>query len=978
MPRQCLDELFDAAQDVPPERRRTWLETVCAGDEDLRRDLERLLKADARTDGVLESGPELLAGAMAAGVEPPARFGVWRVTAALGAGGMGEVWLAERDDAGFTQRAAIKQVAWPTPGLLQRFQRERQILAGLEHPGVARLIDGGVDEAGCPYLAMEYVEGERIDGWVRARALDVRATVRLLLKVCDAVAYAHRNLVVHSDIKPSNILITRRGAPRLLDFGIARVLSEDATDGTRTATRLLTPDYAAPEWLAGGAVTTAVDVYALGVLAYELLSGRKPYRLARGAAMTSQLEQRPIRPPSAAVDDGHADRRARRRAIRGDLDRIVQTAMARDPARRYATVEALSQDLRCWLDGRAVAARGDGAWYRLRKFVARNRVAVGAAVLVLITLVAATAFSLRQAYVANQQAVRAQRQAARADAVRRFLDNTFAQMDPAANRGETVGMRDLLERSEARLAKAVDMPVAVRVDLTTLIGKLYWDLADNAASERVLKSAAAMASHGNVPDETRARALLALATVEQDRNENDSAWRHATTAHALASRGEAPDRDLVEASQRLAVSMSIEHDGAVRAEPAVRELLAADRARYGGSLPVVNDLIMLGRALDAMARYDEAEMRFSEAVEIARRLDGTYASYLGLALDYLGVVRMHRGDYAGARRAFVESGRVTGMLWGVENVRASITREQALEVAVLEGRFGGSLPAVLAMRDEAATMRDARPDHYAASWSLLGRTYAGLGRFREAEAAYRMALTLWAEVPQGGESAGMAATLSALSSVLKWQGRLAEAEKAVRAAIAVDRRAAPVGMPSSAPGPGLGRDISALAEIIGLEGRHDEALVEARAAAASLPRNPGGESPDSALVRARLAGALLAHGEPDAALVQAREALAIADRVLPKDNWQRAPLWLAKGRVELAMARPAAAESALRRALALRSALHPEHDPRVLEVKVALIRALVMQGKTADADALRADVEPALNASSSAYLAALRARLAAR
>ncbi|HET9818006.1 MAG TPA: serine/threonine-protein kinase [Rhodanobacteraceae bacterium] len=978
MPRQSLDELFDAAQDIPPQRRTAWLDAVCAGDPLLRHELERLLAADAREQGVLESGPTLLADVMADATDTPQGFGSWRVLRRLGAGGMGEVWLAERDDAGFVQRAAIKQVAWPTPGLLQRFQRERQILARLEHPGVARLIDGGVDAAGCPYLAMEYVKGERIDAWVRARALGVRATVRLLLQVCEAVQFAHRNLVVHSDIKPSNILITDEGAPRLLDFGIARVLSGDDAEATRTATRLMTPDYAAPEWIGGGPVTTAVDVYALGVLAYELLSGTKPYRLDRGGDVARQLADRLTEPPSAALARDIPDRRARRRVLRGDLDRIVQTAMARDPARRYATVEALAQDLRAWLDGRAVAARGDQAWYRLRKFVARNRVAVGATALVVVTLILATAFSLRQAYVANQQAGRAQRQAARADAVRRFLDNTFAQMDPAANRGETVGMRDLLERSEARLAKAADMPLSVRVDLTTLVGKLYWNLADNTSSERVLKSAVALGGHGGVSDEARARALLALATVEQDRSDNESAWRHATMAHTLASRAREPDRELVEASQRLVTSMSIAHEGAVHAEPALRELLAADRARYGESEPVVNDLIMLGHALDVMARYEEAEASLSEAVAMARRLNGTYASYLGLALDFLGTVRVHRGDYAGASQAFVESGRITGMLWGVDNVRTSITREQVLEVAILEGRFEESLPAVMAVRDEAVTMRKARPDHYAASWKLLGDTYSGLGRFREAETAYHMGLTLWSEVPQGNQSAGMAETLSALSSVLKWQGRLPEAEKAVLAAIDIDRRAVPPGMPSSASGPWLGRDLSALAGIIGLEGRHDEALARARAAVASLPHNPGGESPHSALVQARLANALLAHGEADAALVQASEALAIADRVLPPDNWQRAPLWLARGRVELAMAQPAAAEAALRRALALCGPLHPGHDPRVLEVKVALIRALAMQGKVADAASLRAEVEPALSASSSSYLAALRERLPAR
>ncbi|MDN5924602.1 MAG: serine/threonine protein kinase, partial [Xanthomonadales bacterium] len=408
MNKQRLDALFDAAQDIAPEHRAVWLDEVCAGDGELRHALERLLIADACAGGVLESGPELIAEVLTQSASAPQAFGVWRVLNSLGAGGMGEVWLAERDDAGFVQRAAIKQVAFPTPGLLQRFERERQILARLEHPGIARLIDGGVDAAGCPYLAMEHVEGQRVDAWVREQALDVRATVKLLVQVCATVAYAHRNLVVHSDIKPSNILVGADGKPRLLDFGIARVLSEDNAEATHTATRLMTPDYAAPEWLAGARPTTAVDVYALGVLAYELLSGHKPYRLQRHGNAASELADTTITVPSAAIAASLADARSRKRALHGDLDRVVMTAMAADPSRRYATVEALAADLHRWLDGRAVAAHGDGAGYRLRKFVARNRIATAAVIVALLALLAATAFSLRQAHVAREQAARAE------------------------------------------------------------------------------------------------------------------------------------------------------------------------------------------------------------------------------------------------------------------------------------------------------------------------------------------------------------------------------------------------------------------------------------------------------------------------------------------------------------------------------------------------------------------------------------------
>uniref|UniRef100_UPI0032203AEC serine/threonine-protein kinase n=1 Tax=Rudaea sp. TaxID=2136325 RepID=UPI0032203AEC len=291
--RQRLETLFDAALDLPRDERAAFVARACGGDAALRAQLERWLAADATLDTFLETPPSLVAEARAVNGadQAPSHFGPWRVLRSLGAGGMGEVWLAERADGEYEQRAAIKQVAYPTPGLLQRFRQERQILARLEHPYIARLIDGGVDARGAPYFAMEYVEGVTIIAF--ARALGVRATLELFLEVCAAVRFAHQNLVVHRDLKPSNILVAADGAPKLLDFGIAKVLA--ATDaGTDSATgtglRLMTPDYAAPEQFRGEAVTTATDVYALGVVLYELLAGVRPHaRAGAGAARAHAL-----------------------------------------------------------------------------------------------------------------------------------------------------------------------------------------------------------------------------------------------------------------------------------------------------------------------------------------------------------------------------------------------------------------------------------------------------------------------------------------------------------------------------------------------------------------------------------------------------------------------------------------------------------------------------------------------------------------
>lgn len=960
-----LDELFEAALEIEPADRAAWLDAACDGDDGLRRELQRLLRADAHAGGILESGRPLICEALAEEAEAPEHFGVWRVLGALGTGGMGAVWLAERDGGDFVQRAAIKQVAWPTPGLLQRFRTERQILSRLEHPGIARLIDGGVDDNGCPYLAMEYVEGTRIDAWVRNHQLDVRATVRLVLQVCDAVQFAHRSLVVHSDIKPSNILVVEGGKPRLLDFGIARVLSDESTDATRTATRLLTPDYAAPEWLAGGPVTTAVDIYALGVLAYELLSGSKPYRIARdGTRPATQAPDALTRPPSMVLVEDAIDRRARQRALRGDLDRVVLTAMAREPGRRYATVEAFAAELRNWLDGRAVVARGDHAWYRLRKFVARNRVAVATAALAALALLAATGFSLYQARVA-------QHQAQRADAVRLFLADTFAQVDPTAHPDTPVSMRELLDHSEQRLAAARDIPLPVRVDLETLIGTFYWNLADTVASKRLLEDAVDRAARGGVADPLHARALFALAEVENDRGEVASAYRHASSARTLALRdGSIPD--VADRAQRMVIGLSIAHDGAVKAEPGIRSQLQRDRARHGDvSEAVVMDLVLLGQALDGQSRYRESQAALAEAVANARQVAGLYKSKLGLALILLGITEVHRGRYAEATRAFSECSTIAARLWGTGNVRASIVRASMLGATLGEGRFRQSLPVALRLRDEAQRMKQSRPDHYAVTLGLLGDAQLGLGHLGEAEAAYRMALAQWSVATNGRDTRSTAHALSSLAMSLKLQGRLGEAEDAYRHAIAIGRKVSP------ATSHWLAADYAGLGDVLRWRGQVDEASRQAGIGVAMLRANGGEESPLAMRVLAWHTEALLDHGDARGAQPQASAALAMARRVLPPGNWQLAGTLYAAARAELATGHAAEAESNTRGALDLRRAHLPGDDPRVLEVQVALIRALEMQGEEKEAASLRVKVEPLLAKSDSPYLVELRRRLVA-
>jgi serine/threonine protein kinase len=437
-----VDAVLDVALDLPSAERAEYLDRACDGDAALRAGVERLLAAHEATDGPLPAEPATAPAALFAaplvahtlrmspddgevaitppGVFQPAHVGAWRIITPAGEGGMGTVYVAERDDGAFRMRAALKLVRRGLhfdPQFVRRFREERQILARLDHAGIARLIDGGITDDGLPYFVMEYVAGEAIDRWCDGRRLQLDARLDLFAKVCDAVAAAHRLGVVHRDLKPSNVLVTATGDPKLLDFGIAKTLSagqsvhgdeadaaaEAMTSLTRTGERLLTPEYASPEQVLGAEVTAATDVYSLGVLLYELLTGRRPHAgegRARHEVDRAVLEEPALRPSSAVTDrprsrpgakplSGSAAELAAARGLepaelrhrlRGDLDAIVLMSLRKEADRRYADAAELAGDIRRYLAGRPVRARGDAVTYRARSWLRRHQRLVGAAV----------------------------------------------------------------------------------------------------------------------------------------------------------------------------------------------------------------------------------------------------------------------------------------------------------------------------------------------------------------------------------------------------------------------------------------------------------------------------------------------------------------------------------------------------------------------------------------------------------------------
>lgn len=486
-----VHQLFGEALELPPAQRLPWLRVQCADDADLLEAVSRMLQADASAgllDGNVAELAEPLVTQVNTGADSTAadhvgkRFGPYRIERLLGQGGMGSVWLAQRED-GFAQKVAIKLISGvlPTAEAVQRFARERQILASLQHPGIARVFDGGNSE-GTAWFAMDYVDGLALDHYVQLHAPGLASKLTLFAKIVAAVQFAHQNLVVHRDLKPSNILVSANGEPKLLDFGVAKLLDEGADLTLSRAP--LSVAYAAPEQILGTSITTATDVYSLGVLLYELLTGSRPHK-ARGngsLALVQAITATDPEPPSRML--GHTTQRESRR-IKGDLDTIVLKCLSRDPQRRYASAQALGDDISAYLEQRPIRARPESWHYRGGKFLRRHPLSSTLLALSLLSVCTLAVYSTIQARAAEAGRVAAASAAARATSVQDFLIGLFDQQRPDAAGGAKISAKDLLDRAELRLASDAHFNGESRDLLTQTLSRLRFDLGDFQASVRL-------------------------------------------------------------------------------------------------------------------------------------------------------------------------------------------------------------------------------------------------------------------------------------------------------------------------------------------------------------------------------------------------------------------------------------------------------------------------------------------------------------
>lgn len=787
--------LFEELIDLSTEEREHRLAAVRERDPELALGVEQLLAADASAGGILEDEAPTLVELEVDRQPPFERLGAWRLGELLGAGGMGEVWSASREEGGFSQRAAVKLVraGMTSDHVVARFLVERQVLSRLEHPSIARILDGGLAPDGRPWFAMELVDGLPLLEFVDRHQPNLRERLELFLRIAQPVELAHRKLVVHRDLKPGNVLVDDNGTPTLLDFGVAKILEEEAGEGnTKTEFRALTPAYAAPEQILGDPVTTATDVYSLGVLLYQLLTGALPYQRgsATFGALAQEVQKESLTLPSLRVERAElelgrskAHARSQARVLAGDLDTILSKALQREPERRYPSVALFAGDVERYLTGRPITARPDTVGYRARKFVRRHTLGVTAATLVVLSVFLGLTVSILQTRRANTAAATARLEAQRADRVKGFLISVFEQADPSQSLGAELTAQQILTEGARRLEQELADEPEVRAELFEVVARIQGSLglfpesvanAESAARERAALFGPSSAEHAlslttagrallgqGLFDEAAARFDQATAILEPQLERHPVAYADALSgraetrliqgdlegsvrdqrrAHALvaATLGE----NSAEALAHLSGLAVLETESGTFAEAArmFRQILSVLESRHDGDTPEILAVVLnLATALHEAGETEEALTLFARVVEGRRTIYGPGHPALADALVIASLRLSRAGRFDEALEALAEA-RATyepldhPELGSVDNYRGL--------VLVDLGRFAEAESAFEA--SVARFTKDRGPEAVLTAVALLNlaHTISELSRFEEADERYVRAIAI--------------------------------------------------------------------------------------------------------------------------------------------------------------------------------------------------------------------------------------------
>jgi serine/threonine-protein kinase len=839
--------------------RDQFLNDACAGDSELRHEVGLLLASADKTLGWLKKPVD---GAARELTWVGRRIGPYGLVRPLGEGGMGRVFLAERADDQYQQLVAIKLMhadLWHSDTMLERFQAERQILANLNHANIARLLDGGMTSDGTPYLVMEFIDGVPLDEYCRANDLSVEEKLRLFLQICGAVEYAHRSLIVHRDIKPANVLVDRDGLPKLVDFGIAKLVEADGRVSTKATAPLMTPEYASPEQLRGEPVTTATDVYGLGVLLYDLLSGTHPVAVHHGnpVELIRQICEVDPKPPSSI-----AVNRAAQRELKGDLDRIVLMAMRKEPERRYPSAAALANDVSAYIHGYSVVAHGGGWKYHAGKLVRRHKLIVGSLALVALSL---AGFSAGMAMLMQ----RANRERLRAEHAATFLADMFRAATPQEARGRMVTARELLDRGADRVDKELTSEPAVQASLLYSIADAY--------------------SRLGVYDRARDLAQRSYSVRTRVMGPRDASTADSLFLFANATR--------------------LKGDYA-SAEPLFRQALDIRRTRLGDDSNVVADtLSFLGECLFLEGKDQEAEAKLREALTILRRHGSNVGS---AARDYLARLLERKGDYLEATQLLTEAVEIDRRTEGSDSPSYTIALHN---LAGALRRLGDLYSAEAMLNESLATERRVLGNNHpdlGYPLNLLGGVALEEGDARTAEPLLRESLGIWSKLDPSNVL--VVSSLNNWARLLQAQGKYVEARPYFERALATAQQQAG-GMYTVA------RVLDDFALLEFDVGNYQAAGEKAGRALSMRRALHGGESaPDTALTMTTLAEARLFQGDAAAAEPILRQALEVVKMKLPEKYPPVTAAEIRLGEALTAEGKATAAEPILREAFASTSA----------------------------------------------------------
>lgn len=969
--RRQAEELATRTRELSPEGRRAFLDEACEGRAELRRRVEDLLASQGEAFAYFEELADRVAASVPRELDAAregTQIGAYRLIEQIGRGGMGTVFLAERADGQFDQRAALKVIrrGMESDQALRRFLAERQILASLHHPHIARLLDGGVTAEGLPYFVMEHVAGAPLTDHCDQRRLTIDGRLRLFCTVGEAVQYAHRNLVVHRDLKPSNILVTPEGTVKLLDFGIAKVLAEDEKDqdtGLTHGGRPMTPFYAAPEQFRSEPVTTATDVYSLGVVLYELITGRRPYNLtsrSSGEVERAVLEQEPESPSAAlrriepqpgeggtkvritpeAIAEARATTPARlRRRLAGELGTIVLTALRKEPERRYRSAEQLVDDVRRHLEGRPVMAHKDTLGYRAAKFVRRHRLGVAAAA-------ALAVLSLGFVASVTFQSARIARERDKAQHVANLFVELFKVSDPTEARGGSITARELLDKGVGHIEQGLQDQPEVQASLFDVMGRVYQNLGiyDTAGTllEKALETRRRVLGPSHLDVGESLNALGELRRQKGDYKGAEVVLREAVALNrSLAGGG---DPRLAESLNHLGKVLLAKGEHA-EAEAVLREALSINRRSLGADhVQVGESLNNLGAVLYARGDDAGAEPLFREGLEVRRKRMGPDHPLVAASLNNLASLLSRKGDYAEAEGASREALAVYRKLFAGDHPRVATALNNLALILYARADYAAAEPV---FRESLAMRRKLLPAEHpdvAQSLSNLGLLLQMQGRFDESEALYREALQI-RQRALGLRHVLVAQSLNNLGLLLEARGRLEEAAGLLNEGLTLLRdqlgpEHALVAMSLN----NLGSVAEGKGSLEEAEALHRQALAIRRKAL-----RPG--HPELAYSLLGLGRVLVGRGSAREAEPLLKEGLEIRTKSLPKESWEIGEAQAALGACLAALERRPEAEALL---LAghetLRVRRGPEH-PLTLAARRAL--ASLYEGWGRRSDALR-------------------------